>query len=194
VTDYAYVTPAEFGGASGYLKQITITDDATLLKVNAVIARAQAVVDGVLELSYAEDYVNEERQVRSSRGAYFTLPPHEIGSVSQVTTMDGGDVSDYFQELPNGVLYAVDSGGYEGNWGAGMYLVTAAWGCGPVPQDVKEVTLEVAVNLWRSAEAGRFSNVIGASDGGAVGYEGALTPFQVMVLKNARRKLVPQAV
>jgi hypothetical protein len=48
--------------------------------------------------------------------------------------------------------------------------------------------------MWRSAESGRFTNVIGASDGGAVGYEGALTPFQLMVLKDAQRRAIPQAV
>jgi hypothetical protein len=108
--------------------------------------------------------------------------------------MGGEDLDGLWEETSRGFLYAVDANGYEGNWNAGRYVVTAKWGYGPVPHDVQEITLEIAINMWRSAESGRFTNVIGASDGGAVGYEGALTPFQLMVLKDAQRRAIPQAV
>jgi hypothetical protein len=190
----AYVTPAEFGGAQGYLKQLDIEDDDALAKITAVLLRAEAVVNGVLGFAYDDYPAASEKSVRPQYGAYLPLPAHETGSVTAVTTMGGHDLDGLWEETGKGYLYAVDANGYEGNWNAGRYLVTAKWGYGPAPHDVKEVTLEIAVNIWRSAESGRFTNVVGASDGGAVGYEGALTPFQLMVLKDAKRRAIPQAV
>lgn len=42
--------------------------------------------------------------------------------------------------------------------------------------------LELAVNIWRLRDVGRFTNIVGVEGAGAVGYEGALTPQQKLVL------------
>jgi hypothetical protein len=185
----AYCEPAEFAGPSGYLKQVDIADPNNLAKVTAVLLRAEKIVDDILQFSYA-GYTVEERAQRSQYGAYFPLPAHEIGSVSAVTTTTAVAIT-YFEEMDNGILYAVNEHGQEYNWNAGRYLVTAGWGFGDVPENVKEVVLEVAVNIWRSAEAGNFSDVVGVIDGGGVGYEKALTARQKLVLKKARQKAIP---
>lgn len=185
----AYVNVTDFIGSSGYLNQVDAADPNNLTKATAVIARAEKIVNGVLEFEFA-GFANEERAVRSQYGPYFPLPAHDPGSVSKVTTTGGTEITD-FEEKNNGILYAVNSDGYEFNWNAARYLITADWGYGDPTDDVKEIVLEVAVNIWRSAESGRFTNVVGAVDGGSVGYESALTPFQKMVLKDIRNSWVP---
>ena len=185
----AYVSAAEFAGPSGYLNQIDIADVNLMKKITDILSRAEKVVDGVLQFAFA-GYTNEERAARSQYGAYFPLPAHGPGSVTKVTTMAGTEIT-YFEEKDNGILYAISEYGQEYNWNAGRYLVTADWGFGDVPEDIKEVTLELAVNIWRSAETGRFTNVVGAVDGGPVGYESALTPQQKMILKKSRQKYIP---
>lgn len=189
-----YATAAEFAGASGYLTQIDIAEPDQLTKVNAVLARADAIVDGYLRFSFTA-FANSEKNVRSQFGPYFVIPGHDVGSVSAVTTMGATAITD-FEEKADGVLYAYDPDtGYEWDWNGAMYKITADWGFGDVPADVKEVALELAVNIWRSAESGHFTNVIGATDGGtAVGYESDLTPRQKVVLKNARRARVPLVI
>lgn len=73
-------------------------------------------------------------------------------------------------------------------WLGLYYDIIAAWGFGPAPPSVVEVCLQIAVNLYQSRKAGRFTNVIGAADGGPVGYEGAATPQQKAVLAQVRHQ------
>lgn len=187
-----YLTIEEFAGEDGYLHQLDITEPSVETKALAVLERAESIVDGILGYHY-EAYANGQKTVRAQRGEYFTLPAHDIGSVTAVTDMY--DVTlDEWQELENGMLLFTNAYGYLGNWGGAFWKVTADWGYGPVPPDVKEVTLEIAVNIWQSAEAGKFTDVVGASDGGAAGYEKELTAQQRMILKNAIRANTPLAI
>jgi len=191
----AYPTAAEFGGSQGYLNQLDIAEPDILAKVNNVLTRAQEIVDNYLRFTFAGFTDATDKNVRAQFGPYFVIPAHEFGSISAVTTIAGTAITD-FEELQSGVLYAYDPDtGYEHEWNGAMYTITANWGYGDCPADVAEVVLELAVNIWRSAESGHFTNVIGASDGGnAVGYEAALTPRQKMALKNARRARVPLVI
>jgi len=190
----AYPTAAEFGGPKGYLTQVDIAEPDLLARVNRILADAQDIVDEFLRFTFA-GFANGEKNVRAQFGPYFVLPAHDTGTVSAVTTMGATAITD-FEEKDDGVLYAYDPDtGYEWEWNAAMYKVTADWGFGDCPENVRGVVLELAVNIWRGAESGHFTNVIGASDGGnTVGYEADLTPRQKMVLRNARRARVPMAI
>lgn len=186
----AYVTAANFGGAQGYLTQVDIANSNTLAIVNGILDRATDIVDKRLGFGFAAWPSASVKQVRAPYGAYFNIPPHQQGSVTLVKTMGDDDLVGYWVETDNGRLYAVDAYGNEGDWRASRYKVTAVWGYGPVPEAVKEVTLELAVNIWQSREAGRFSRVVGVAGGGAVGYEDALTPMQKMVLDDIKDSYV----
>jgi hypothetical protein len=184
----AYAVAEDLGGSVGYLKNVDITDPTILELVENILDRATSIVDGFLQFSFSGFTSGTAVKVKAGYGAYMPIPPHDYGSVTAVLDGSGGDLVGLWEELASGTLYAVTDNGYEGNWNGGRYTITADWGYGNVPDDVIEVTLELAVNIWRSKDSGRFTNVIGASDGGAVGYEGALTPQQKMVLTNVKRK------
>ena len=179
----AYVTAAEFGGSQGYLKQVDITDANTLVVVSDIVDRATDFVDKYLEFSFGAYGSASVKKVRAGWSNYLSLPPHQIGSVTTVVD-PAGTTLEYWDELESGKLLAVDTdSGGEWSWRDYLYSVTAVWGYGPVPDSVVEVTLELAVNIWRSKDSGLFTRVIGAADGAAaVGYEGELTPQQKMIL------------
>lgn len=188
-----YVTLADLIGPLGYLDQVDVTDEDLAQRAQNVLDRAESIVNAELGFTFEAWGAPAARNVRAQNGVFFTLPAHQIGSVSAVETMSGTAITD-FVERDSGRLYGVDSQGWEIPWQSQMYAVTAIWGYGPVPDAVKGVVLEVAVNMWRSAETGHFTNVIGAQDGGAVGYEGALTPQQKMVIKTAVQNATPIVV
>lgn len=181
----AYVTANELGD---YLPQVDVGDqDDALIRV---IARAEAAVNGVLGFAY-NGYTNSTTEmVRHIGGPYMKLPPHQRGSVTAVAYLSGTEIDpDYWYERSTGSLGAVDSVGSEYIWESGFYNVTANWGYGSVPDDVKEVVLELAVTMWQGRSSGKFSDVVGAEGGGAIGYHKALTQFQRMVLVNARDRV-----
>lgn len=182
----AYVVAADFGGVAGYLSQVDIADASTLTVVESILDRATDIVNKRLGFSFEAWGGAAVKNVRAPYGAYFNLPAHQQDSVTLVKGMDNTDYVGYWEETDNGRLYAVDVSGNEGDWGARRYKVTAIWGYGPVPESIKEVTLEIAVNVWQSRQAGRFSRVVGVQGGGAVGYEGALTPTQKMILDDVK--------
>lgn len=179
----AYATPAEFGGDQGYLKQVDITDADTLQLVSDILDRATDIVDKYLKFSFGAYGAAATKKVRAGYSSYFSLPAHQIGSVTTVVD-PAGTTLEYWEELESGKLLAVDTDtGGEWSWRNYRYDVTAVWGYGPAPDSIVEVTLELAVNIWRSKDSGHFTRVVGASDGAAaIGYEGELTPQQKMIL------------
>lgn len=185
-----YVTANEFGL---YMKQLDVTAEPVASTVELILDAAESAVNGYLRFVF-DGYELGERQVRAGRSAYFNLPHHEYGSVVEVALPDGTVIDEGWEETDEGVLYAVDAHGNEGGWGRGYYTVTAAWGHGPVPASVKEVVMEVAVNIWRSKDSGTFTNVIGVHGGGTVGYEKAMTPRQKLMLDNVKLEHYPVVV
>ena len=125
--------------------------------------------------------------VRSYGGWYLSLPAHQAGSVTAIA-YDGGDaVSDWLVE--DAVLYLA------AGWGAQRYRVMAVWGYGPtVPAAVEQVTLELAVNIWRSKDKGGFSEMVGADGGGAIRVVAGLTKQQEATLRNVAEQLMELAV
>ena len=77
----------------------------------------------------------------------------------------------------------------------GRYRVTAAWGYGPdVPSAIEQLTLELAVNIWRSRDKGGFSEIVGADGGGAVRQVARLNKQQQATLQNIAQQLWAVAI
>lgn len=180
----------------GYLTKVPAGEENDTLLGN-VLDRATSIVDAVLGFSFDGYTSGTTRVVYVGYGTpYLVLPVHEAGSVTLVTTAAGNDLAGYWQELSDGTLYAAGASGALGYWWGGSvgllpaawgysYTVTANWGYGDPPDSIVEVTLELAVNIWRGRTKGLFSDVVGVEGQGAVtvGYQGALTNQQKMIVQ-----------
>lgn len=183
-----YVDATHFAGEQGYITQVDITDPDQAAIVEAVLARAESAVDNYLGFSF-DGYANATRTIRAPQGPFWQIPAHDLGSVTAVLAEDGTDLAGYWEETSTGALFSL-----AGLWGFAKYQITADWGYGDPPESVKEVVLEVAVNIWQSRSAGRFSSVVGSRDGGAVGYERAFTNFQAQILDDLKAKYTGVAI
>jgi hypothetical protein len=56
----------------------------------------------------------------------------------------------------------------------------------PTPPSVEQVTLELAVNMWRSVDRGLWSPSSGVDGEGALPYPGVLTEKQMGMLRQIR--------
>jgi hypothetical protein len=134
-------------------------------------------------------------------GQYLRLPRYQAGSVTLVEWQIGANPAAY-QAIPDqwieesGRLYRAIGWGASSTYGGRpRYRITAVWGYGPtVPDAVAEVTLEQAVNVWRSKDKGGFSEVIGADGSGAVKQVAGLNKLQMQVLTSLRDELIALGV
>lgn len=186
----AYATLAEL---REYLPQAN-SDGTQTAALLAVLERATSIIDGYLGFSYAAYGAASTKLVTNYGTPDLTLPPHQAGSVTAIS-FDGAALTDY-QAITDArgveTLIATSTSGWGTTaaplWTRGRYLVTAVWGYGPAPERVKEVCLELAVNIWAAKEAARFSDVVGVEGGGAVGYARALTNQQRMILDGEKAR------
>lgn len=158
-------------------------------QLQAVLDRARSIVDLGLGFSFfdagGEWPAATARTVRADGTPYLRLPPYQEGSITGIVVAGTATAVTGWAEAwsaGRGVLERYPA------WDVGRYTVTAAYGYGAAPAAVVEVNLEVAVNIWQARQAGRFSDVVGAEGGGAVGYQKALTAQQAMILKQVRNQ------
>lgn len=188
----AYATVAELRQILTQVKAGAAED--ALMEI--ILDRATEIADLALTFSFADwpEYGGAtERDIRAIGGQYLwpkcyqptTLTKIEAvysrGRATETTT----EVEDWIceeSELPYSVYR--DAGWIRGQW----YRLTAVWGYGPAPESIKQVTLEVAVNLWGSRDSRQISDVIGVEGGGAVGYQRALTNRQKLILDSVKLK------
>jgi hypothetical protein len=169
-----------------YLPTTPRTTEADTL-LQRVLDRATSLIDLALGFSF-EGFAESSRRVGAGYGPFLSLPPHQVGSVTEVAPSKDPATPvdpDLWDEMADGTLWR-DPATNPNPWGADRYLVTASWGYGDPPEAVAEVCLELAVNIYRSRDAGRFSDVVGVAGGGAVGYERALTAQQKLILERVR--------
>lgn len=117
-----------------------------------------------------------------STNEYLFLPPFQAASVTLVEEQTGFNPSSY-TSVTDEWIEENTSLWRSGGWNDARYRVTATWGYGPVVSDIKQVTMELAVNIWRSKDKGSFTEMIGAEGGGAIRVVAALTPQQQAVLE-----------
>ena len=187
----SYATVDEF---KAYLKQLSgVVDAPTLADIQDVLDRATDVLDLALGFSFAAYGASATaRDARAPGGDVWDIAPHEVESIESVyevrrkaTSYESTSEIDDFEELADGRLFR-GAGWVPGVW----YRITAKWGYGPAPPAIVEVTLELAVNIWRSRDRGQFSDVIGVEGGGAVGYQRALTNQQRMIIDQVRMRVL----
>ncbi len=182
----AYATVAQL---REYLPDVP--DDAeTESLLQTVLERATAIVDAELGFQFAPyDYVAESKDVYAGAGGkWLYLPAHMPESVTAVDLISSrgldGESTEAVTEYVESDRYRLylDSGWLPRRW----YRVTAVWGYGAVPEEIVEVTLEVAVNIWRGRDAMNWSTELGASGGGATPYRRALTWAQRSIIERVK--------
>lgn len=186
--------PVTVNDLRAYLGQVPLgaNEDAIL---QAVIDRAWSIVVQFLGYEYGAYGAASAKTVVNSGGQYLYLPPHNPGSITSVVNQGGTAISaSDWDEDEYGHLYLVaanfwyDWGQYNTSpsWPRGRYTVTAAWGYGTAPASVSQVTLELAVNMWRGKDRGLWSEAIGVDGSGALRFTGGLTNQQKAVLLAAQ--------
>lgn len=158
--------------------------DATL---TSICARATSIVNGALGFVYA-GYAAGIRPVHASGTAWLYLPPYEPGSVTSVVWGSYTVPSDdYYEDSERSALVRTNTtilGALPySSWDSALYSVAANYGYGPPPESIVEVTLEVAMNIWRSRARGGFTELVGAEGGGAVRSVQGLTKQQQAIVE-----------
>ena len=187
-------TPEQFFQYMGQVPQ-----PGAMATVENIVKRASAMVERFLGFTFAE-YPGSPSTlvVAHSGGSVLYLPAHEAGSITAVTDNVGSTVlSTAYAEDHNGNLYFTVNNYPYGATGAplglfapGRYTVTAKWGYGPtVPEDVVEVVLELAVNIWRGKDRGMWTDYVGVQGSGELLFTGGLTNQQRAILTQVRRDL-----
>lgn len=159
---------------------------------------ATSMIDLELGFTWADyDTVATARPVLGYGTAYLLLPPHQIGSVTEVRRGTPTDTlvpsSDYTEQTTDGSLYMSTATGFpygQSYWQPGLYSVTAKWGHGPVLSALAKVCVELAINMYKERDRGMYSDVIGVdtSGGVTVGYARAFTNSQQRTLDQIRAK------
>lgn len=183
----AYATVAEF---QQYLQQTDATDTDV---ITVVLDRATSIVDEYLTFSFdGYDSVATVRKVQSWGTQSLRLPPHEAGSVTQVVYEgDTTALDEWEYDTDTGMILRTADYPSIGVWTVGRYAVTAKWGYGPVPEAVKEVTLELAVNIYRGRDRGMWTDIIGVDGETGVRFVGGVTNQQRAILKAVKARYVP---
>jgi len=154
-----------------------------------------ALDDGTFD--YAAYSVASTKIVRGWDTQYLRIPAHQAGSVSLVEYQTGTN-PETFSPVPDswteeqGVLYRAFGWGYTAFGGARpRYRITAVWGYGSsVPSAVEEITLEQAVNIWRSRDKGGFSENVNVEGQGAIRVVTGLTKQQQSTILALRDQLI----
>lgn len=133
--------------------------------------------------------------VRGVSGEYLRIPPHQAGSVSLVEYESGWSPATY-AALPDQWLEEGQFLYRAGRWSPHQrYRVTAVWGYGPtVPESVVQLTLELAVNIWRSRDKGGFTEIVGVEGSGGIRQIAGLNKQQVLVVESVRNQLIQVAL
>lgn len=180
----------------GTAPSITIESVSTIV-MQDILNSATDIVEGALHPIAFTGYTTEARRVTSYGGPLLYLPAHQAGSITSIT-LDGSTVEeeDYAETTEGAVYMQTGWAPYERSTirrDFPEYLVTADWGYGDPPDRIIEVVLQIAVNMWKSKDASHFSDVVGV-EGGAVGYEKALTGQQKMVIEDIKREFLPKVI
>lgn len=173
-----------------YIDQLGDTEEHDTL-LDTICARVEDTIKLYLNLDFAA-YTSATTMVVYGTGTpWLVLPPHQAASVTAVkygpTASPTTVVSTTYTEDAQGNLYRE-----WGHWYPYRYTVTANWGLGTTwPDSVKEVAVEMAASIFKERDTGYFSDLVGVlGDGGTtvVGYKGAMTKRQKMVLDLVRRR------
>jgi hypothetical protein len=192
------------GSLTGTTPSITIesaTDDTLQLCLDNATDTVRSSMRSLLAdplFDYLVYGAAASRIVRGSGGQYLTIGAHSLGSVTTVAYESGSVPAAFtalndaeWDEMSDGRLWRAVGWTYSGVSTIPRYQVTAVWGYGAtVPGAITEVTLELAVTIWRTRDRGGWAETVGADGGGAVRYVSGLTKLQSEILISARDQLI----
>ena len=194
-----YDEPIHAGHVHGYAPQILDLMRTLLgqgLKSNAHLFRA--VVTGILRVTkeslfsglnnlgvytllareFNDCFGFTEPEVRALAAGRYVVCLREYGNTTAIT--------DYEERWDAGSGYLWREAG----WAGLRYTVTAQWGLGRPTPAITELTLEVAVNLWRGKDRGMFQEIQGSPTSGAtIRFIGGLTKEQKDLIAKERKRL-----
>lgn len=183
-----------------YLDQLTQSEANNAL-LDSIILRVESILELLLGFEFDPYPATPSTKVVYGSGTpWLSLPPHEVGSVTLVHAESDTSLTDiegYAEEADGSALYFTGYNPYGGRgWHPQRYVVTAKWGVGPAPASLKEVAIELVVNLWKDKDNGQFTDVIGVTGEGGIttGDQKALTARQKMVVTALKRKYTPLMV
>lgn len=188
----AYARVADLRQYLGNIPQVT--GDYLLAEV---LDRATDIVNDELGFEFAAYGTAADKDVWSGAGgSILYLPAYEAGSLASValvtsrgaTSETETAVTDYVED-ERWRLYR-DVGWTAWSW----YRVEAEWGYGAAPPAIVQVTLELAVNIWRGRDAMQGQGSLGPADGGTVQYRRNLTWDQRHKIAKVRAKYPGPAV
>lgn len=190
-----------------YLNQVEVTAASTAL-LTSIVTRASATVRTSLrslladsQFDFSAAYAAASTKIISAYGGMvLLLPPHLAGSVTLVAYESTTNpttwvaIADEWYEQQDGGLYRPYGWGWVATPRALRYQVTARWGYGPVPSEIEQVTLELAVNMWRSRDKGGYTDVVGVEGQGSIRAVAHLTKGQQAVLESWANTARPVAL
>jgi hypothetical protein len=193
---YAYMAPQ-------------LAPSATLnLLLADIAARASGVVNGELYPITFGPYPDEATQelVFSDGTAFLEIPAYQAGTLTEIRAgADDGDIvptTDY--TVRGQLIRLVNYYGYTGfypnhpyvtpGWGRGPYYVTAKWGYGPAPDEVVQVALEVAINIYQTRESGGLREAASVEGGAVVQQVTGLSRRQLDILARYKARHEPGIV
>lgn len=178
-----------------YLDQLSTADAATTALLTDILTRATAKVDRYIRTSIGDPTfafnayaAATTKIVASAGGIMLGIPAHSVGSVTtveyEVTTnpVTWAAIADPWEEYPDGSIYRSYGWGTQHYYAPLRYRITASWGYGDVPADIEGITLNLAVNMHRSASKGGFTEIVGAEGGGALRVVAAFTKDDLATL------------
>jgi len=178
-----------------YLPQIQLGSEndttltATLTRATGMVRDAMRVLLADATFDYAAYGAASTKIVRGFPSLYLTIPAHQSGSVTLVEYESGTNPSTYATVADqwleeDGRLYR------SYGWSMERYRITAIWGYGAtVPAAIEELSLELAVNLWRARDKGGMVETVGATGGGAIRIVSGLNEQQQAILLNTANQI-----
>lgn len=194
-----YVTVAELKTYLPQLAGLTTEDGVLEIAINAAEAHVNR------RLGYTFGVTRPTAVLIGDGTPYLALPAHTT-PVTLVTALAGYGIPDYVERddfllaLSGGVLTFPGPSGIVGNGQGGTawrsyvpYTVTATFGYGPVPEDVRECVRQLSIRIWRFRDAGG-SDVVGVEGAGAVTVGVGETPWIKGVLTAYAKRLTAAGV
>lgn len=193
------------GGTSPSVTVVSATDSLlqnALDRSTDIIKQAMRALLADPLFDYAAYGAASTMIVRGYDTFYLRPPAHQLASTTLIEYQSGSNPSSYtaltsdqWEETADGRLYR------SAGWGGGLfgdyprYRITAVWGYGSAPPaSIVELTLELAVNIWRSRDTGGFVEVAGSEGQGGIRHVAGLTKLQQQVLEDLRDQLYGVAI